>query len=113
MRDEAKPPQCEFASAPTDLPAATPVDIEVSLDFARDPTVVVYNDGDNDITELSVFCNPLGNRRGGEQVVSTGLPIAPGESLTISELSVMHSLIVRVTSDAGSSVVIEASGGTL
>ena len=97
-----------------DLPAATPVPVDVPVDGARDWLFVVKNVGDtHPITAMPSERVPLGTDEIGEGAVGspTGLPLAAGGKLPIDGTAEpITTLRLVLTSTLGTSVRIAGGG---
>lgn len=96
------------------LPAATPVDIDIPVDGARDWMFVLKNTGPtNAVTAMTVARYPLGTAEIGEDPVSisTGIPLAAGDALPIEATrEPVTTLRVTLTSTSGTTVRIAGGG---
>jgi hypothetical protein len=102
---------CNYTKAGISLAAGVATDVDVPIDGAADWQVIVKNTGStNAVTALSVTRIPL-TLPGPAESVSTGIPLAHGDSLRIAgsrePLSVLR---LTLTSTSGTTVSVEAGG---
>lgn len=100
-----------YPAKSTTLPAATPTSVDVPVANARDWTLVVRNTGANPVTALSVAVSPLGVTMGEATSVTSGIPIAAGDALTIRGADEPVATVrLTLTSTSGTTVSIEGAG---
>jgi len=103
--------RCKFSQTGIALAAGVATDVDVPIDGAADWQIVLKNTGStNAVTALSVTRIPL-TLPGPAESVSTGIPLAHGDSLRIAgsrePLSVLR---LTLTSTSGTTVSVEAGG---
>ena len=93
------------------LAAATPLDVDVPIDGAKDWTVVVKNIGANPLTALSIARIPLA-LPAAPVVATDGIPLAAGATLPaiVGENAPVAALRLTLTSTLGTTVSLEAGG---
>ena len=97
-----------YAETPHVLAPATPVDVTIPTWGGTHTSVVVHNGGANPITALSWAIKPL-TRTGGFNTVGSGIPLAPGASLTISVIDQpCTDVVVRAESALGTTANVSA-----
>ena len=69
--------QCDYTRTLT-LPPATPVTVDVGINFATNWVAVVQNVGDNEVTGISIATLPLGGIAEPLVVLTEALPLAAG-----------------------------------
>ena len=93
------------------LPAATPTDIELPIDGARDWSFVLKNTGANPVTAGTIARSPLGVLYETPQAMPGGIPLASGADVTIvGELEPVTRVRLTLTSTLGTTVQIEGGG---
>lgn len=104
---------CRYARSVA-LAAGVDTTVDVPIDGARNWLVVLANDGDSagDLDTVTHAASPLGARFEAPVSVSTGLPVAAGDSLPgIRGLGEpITTLRLVLTSTVGATVHIEAGG---
>lgn len=96
------------------LAAATPLTIDLPIDGARDWLFVLQNTGDtNPVTAMTIARYPLGTGEIGEDPasVTTGLPLAAGDSLPIEGASEPVTTLRLVITSTGGTTARIAGGG--
>ena len=97
-----------YPETATVLAPATPVDVTIPTGGGTHTSIVVHNDGANPITAVSYAIQPL-TRLGSFTAAPSGLPLAPGASLTISVIDQpCTAVVVRAESTLGSTANISA-----
>ena len=103
--------RCKFSQTGIALAAGVATDVDVPIDGAADWQIVLKNTGStNAVTALSVTRIPL-TLPGPAESVSTGIPLAHGDSLRIAGSREPLSVLRRTpTSTSGTTVSVEAGG---
>lgn len=103
--------RCNYLRTGIALAAGVATDVDVPIDGAADWQVIVKNTGaTNAVTALSVTRLPL-TLPGPAESVSTGIPLAHGDSLRIAgEREPISVLRLTLTSTSGTTVTVEAGG---
>ena len=105
-------PRCFFVRTSVPLAAATPVVVDVDINFARHWTIVIKNIGANPLTSISGARVPTGDLPENAVVFTDDLPLAAGATYTAidGDGEPVQKFRLTLTSTVGTSVKINAVG---